>query len=145
MKSERYDRQVMLISEDAQKRLFKSKVFIAGAGGLGSPVSAYLAIAGVKQIVIADPDTVSLSNLNRQFLHDSSKIGMKKTDSAKETLERLNDDVEVITVSEAVSDENISRISDGCSLIIDCLDNFEARRVLNREAVKKGIPMIHGA
>jgi len=143
--SERYDRQVMLFGEDAQRRLSSSKVLVAGAGGLASPVSVYLVEAGVGKIVIADGDSVSLSNLNRQFLHDTSRQGMKKAESAKKTLEQLNEDVEVLPFSELISDENIGEISDGCSLIIDCLDNFEGRRILNRQAVESGIPMIHGA
>lgn len=145
MISERYERQVLLLSEEGQKRLYESKVFIAGAGGLGSPVLVYLALAGVGKIVVADNDTVSLSNLNRQFLHDLSKLGDIKTDSARDTLNRLNPDVEIEGIFEAVTDDNISEITKDCSLIIDCLDNFEARRVLNREAVRTGIFMIHGA
>ncbi|MBN2733414.1 MAG: HesA/MoeB/ThiF family protein [Methanomicrobiaceae archaeon] len=144
-RSERYDRQIMLFGDGAQERLFNSKVLVAGAGGLGSPVSVYLAIAGVKTIVIADCDTVSLSNLNRQFLHDTSAIGIKKTDSAKNTLERLNSDTEILTVSDKITEDNVYEISKGCSLIVDCLDNFETRRVLNRAAVRMNIPMIHGA
>ncbi|MDD3407337.1 MAG: HesA/MoeB/ThiF family protein [Methanomicrobium sp.] len=145
IESERYDRQIMLFGEDSQRRLSSSKVLVAGAGGLASPASVYLAIAGVGKIVIADGDHVSLSNLNRQFLHDKKRMGMNKALSAKETLERLNENVDVFAVDEPVTEENAEELFDGCSLVVDCLDNFEARRILNRQAVNSGIPMIHGA
>ncbi|WOF15186.1 HesA/MoeB/ThiF family protein [Methanoplanus sp. FWC-SCC4] len=143
--SDRYDRQIMLFGEKGQKRLSEAKVFIAGAGGLGSPVAVYLAIAGIKRLVIADCDTVSLSNLNRQFLHTKTDINSNKTDSARETLERLNDDVKIMTVTEPLSKDNILGLTIGCDLIIDCLDNFKTRHVLNRAAIEKNIPLIHGA
>ena len=88
----RYDRQIMIkgIGEEGQEKLKKARVFIAGAGGLGSPVSIYLAVAGVGTIRLADHDTVELSNLNRQILHGNGDIGKKKTDSAAEKLKKLN-------------------------------------------------------
>ena len=143
--SERYDRQILLFGEEAQRRLSESRVFIAGAGGLGSPVSVYLAIAGIGTIVIADCDTVSLSNLNRQFLHNDTGIGRKKVDSARDALEHLNTDSEIITCSEPISKENADQLIEDCDLIIDCLDNFETRFILNQVAVEKNIPLIHGA
>jgi len=143
--SERYDRQILLFGEEAQRRFSESKVFIAGAGGLGSPVSVYLALAGIGTIVIADCDTVSLSNLNRQFLHTDADIGQKKVDSAKSTMEQLNTDIEIITYSEPISEKNIDHLTEGCDLIIDCPDNFETRFILNQITLKKNIPLIHGA
>ncbi|MBP2134249.1 adenylyltransferase/sulfurtransferase [Methanomicrobium sp. W14] len=145
--SERYERQVMLFGEEAQKKLFKSSVLVAGAGGLGSPVCVYLSAAGIKKIVIADYDFVSLSNLNRQFIHDESAIGEMKTESARKAIERINGSVEVVTVDKPLSDDNITDIcrEEGCSLIADCLDNFDARRALNRAALNLEIPMVHGA
>ena len=93
---ERYKRQILLFGEAGQERLKNSKIFIAGAGGLGSPVSIYLAVAGIGTLVIVDNDRVELTNLNRQILHGDSDIGRKKTESARETLARLNPDIEII-------------------------------------------------
>ena len=94
---ERYSRQIMVYSfgEEGQEKLKKSKVFIAGAGGLGSPVALYLAVAGIGMIRITDHDTVDLSNLNRQILHWDTNIGEKKVDSAAAKLEQLNQDVKI--------------------------------------------------
>jgi len=143
--SEQYDRQILLFGEEAQQCHSESKVFIAGAGGLGSPVSIYLAIAGIGTIIIADCDTVSLSNLNRQFLHTDANIGRKKVDSARSTLEQLNTEIEIITYSESISEENIGDMTADCTLTIDCLDNFKTRFILNQTALEKKIPLIHGA
>lgn len=143
--SERYNRQILLFGEEAQRRLSTSGVFIAGVGGLGSPVSVYLAIAGIGTIVIADCDTVSLSNLNRQFLHNDAGVGKKKVESARDSLKNLNKDIDIITCSEPISDENIADLTADCDLIIDCLDNFGTRFILNRIAIEKKIPLIHGA
>jgi adenylyltransferase/sulfurtransferase len=120
-------------------------VFIAGAGGLGSPVCEYLAVCGVGTLRVCDSGEPELSNLNRQILHDESRINMNKALSAQQTLKRLNPHVNVIALPEHIADENIAELAGNASLIIDCLDNFEARHVLNRYAVKRGIPLVHGA
>ena len=129
--------------EDAQKKLGQSRVFIAGAGGLGSPVSIYVAVAGVRNIRICDCGEPELSNLNRQILHDDSRIGVNKAVSAKETLERLNPDINVTAVTDKILEENAGEIIGDVDLIIDCLDNFDTRHYINAYAVKKSIPMIH--
>src|SRR5512137_2986040 len=90
---ERYKRQVMLFGEDGQEQLKKAEIFIAGAGGLGSPIAIYLAVAGVGTITIADMDVVDQSNLNRQILHYDRDIGKKKTASAEEKLTAINPDI----------------------------------------------------
>ncbi|NIO07971.1 MAG: adenylyltransferase, partial [Deltaproteobacteria bacterium] len=115
------------------------------AGGLGSPISIYLAIAGVGTIRIADHDTVELSNLNRQILHGNGDIGKRKIDSAAQKLKDLNKDVTVETAAEMITEENISRLVGDCDLIVDATDNLPTRYVLNRTAIAKNIPFFHGA
>jgi adenylyltransferase/sulfurtransferase len=143
----RYDRQIMIkgIGKDGQEKLKKARVFIAGAGGLGSPVSIYLAIAGIGTIRLADHDTVELSNLNRQILHGNGDVGKKKTDSAAQKLRSLNKEVAVEAIAEVITGESVSRLVDGCDLIVDATDNLPTRYVLNRAAIEKNIPFFHGA
>lgn len=143
--TERYIRQIPLIGEEGQKKLRDSVVFIAGAGGLGSPVSIYLAAAGVGTIRIADADCVDESNLNRQILHTVDRIGEKKVLSAKRTLEALNPVCCVEAFDSRIDDSTVAELAGDADLIIDCLDNFEARYCLNRFSQESGVPLLHGA
>ncbi len=143
----RYARQ-MLISgwgEATQRKLKASRVFIAGAGGLGSPVSFNLAVAGIGHIRICDFDTPELSNLNRQFLHDDTRIGMNKAESAKLSLARLNPNIRIEAVPEKIDEANVDRLVGDADLIMDCMDNFPTRFILNASAVRKKIPFVHGS
>ncbi|MBI5460346.1 HesA/MoeB/ThiF family protein [Methanobacterium sp.] len=141
----RYARQTLIFGEEGQEKLKNSKVFIAGAGGLGSPISVYLAVAGVGNITITDHDVVELSNLNRQILHGDADINRKKTESAKETLIALNSDINVNIISETITDENVIDLVGDSDLIIDAMDNFNTRHTLNRASNQLGIPYFHGA
>ncbi len=143
----RYDRQIMIheLGMDGQEKLKKAKVFVAGAGGLGSPICIYLAAAGVGLIRIADHDQVELSNLNRQILHWNEDIGKDKIDSAETKLHRLNPDIMIETISDTISENNVMRMLDGCDVIVDAMDNLPTRYLLNRAAIEKDIPFIHGA
>jgi adenylyltransferase/sulfurtransferase len=141
----KYIRQIMLFGDEGQEKLKKAKVFVAGAGGLGSPVSTYLAVAGIGTLIIADFDSVELSNLNRQFLHHEKDVGKEKIKSAKEKLLSSNPEIKVETIREKITDENAELVVPPCDLIIDALDNFDTRHVLNRLAVRRNIPLIHGA
>lgn len=141
----RYARQIPLIGEDGQKMLEEASVFIAGAGGLGSPVSMYLADAGVGEIRIADLDVIEESNLNRQILHPASRLGTLKAESAKETLSALNPECRVVSFAEKIDADSVFRMADGADLIIDCMDNFETRYILNEASQKLNIPLLHGA
>jgi adenylyltransferase/sulfurtransferase len=143
----RYDRQIMIreIGREGQERLKNAKVFIAGAGGLGSPVSIYLAAAGIGLIKIADHDNVELSNLNRQILHWEEDIGKNKIDSARDKLSRLNPSVNLEITHETINERNVSQMVDGFDAIVDAMDNFPTRYVLNKAAVEKNIPFFHGA
>jgi molybdopterin/thiamine biosynthesis adenylyltransferase len=144
---EKYDRQIMIhgFGEEGQQKLKKAKVFIAGIGGLGSPVAIYLAAAGVGTIRIADHDTVELSNLNRQVLHYERNIDKKKVDSAATKLAQLNPDIKIEKISVTITDKNISRLVADSDLIVDAMDNLPTRYLLNRTAIEKNIPFFHGA
>ncbi len=143
----RYNRQMMIEGwgEEGQKKLRTSTVFIAGAGGLGSPVSIYLAVAGVGKIIICDFDSVEITNLNRQILHSPSRLGINKALSAKITLTALNPEVEVIPVTEKITENNAYELVGDSQIILDCMDNLETRYILNEVAIKKGIPLVFGA
>ncbi|AKB12566.1 adenylyltransferase and sulfurtransferase [Methanosarcina thermophila] len=143
--AEKYVRQIMLFGEEGQKKLRKAKIFVAGAGGLGSPISTYLAIAGIGKIILADFDSVELSNLNRQFLHHEKDVGREKIKSAEEKLLSLNPEIKIETIRERITEENADSVVPSCDLIIDALDNFDTRHVLNRLAVERNIPLVHGA
>ncbi len=145
--SDRYQRQLLITGwdSDTQERLKKSTVFVAGAGGLGSAVLYYLAVAGTGTIRLCDFDTVELSNLNRQILHFTEDIGSRKADSARGKLTRANPSITIDPLTERLTDDNAAGLIGNADLIIDCLDNNAARRIINAVSVDKGIPMVHGA
>ncbi|MGB2815417.1 MAG: HesA/MoeB/ThiF family protein, partial [Dehalococcoidales bacterium] len=119
----RYDRQIMLkgLGQDGQEKLKKARVFVAGAGGLGSPIAVYLAVAGVGNIRIVDHDTIELSNLNRQIMHGDGDIGKRKTDSAMQKLKGLNKDIKVEAIAETITGENVAELVGDCDLIVDAM------------------------
>jgi adenylyltransferase/sulfurtransferase len=141
----RYARQILMIGEAGQERLKAARVLVAGAGGLGTVISLYLAAAGVGHLRIIDCDVVETSNLNRQILHWSGDIGRPKTASVEEKLAALNPLIRIETVSGRIAEESIKEVARGCDIIVDAMDNFPTRYLLNRTAVEKGIPFIHGA
>ncbi len=144
---ERYDRQIIMedIGAEGQEKLKRSCLAIAGAGGLGSPIAFYLTAAGIGKLRIIDKDRVSLSNLNRQILHWEEDIGRKKVDSAKWKLERLNSTIQIEAIAETITETNAPTLFEGCDAILDAMDNLPVRYILNRCAIEKGIPFIHGA
>jgi adenylyltransferase/sulfurtransferase len=144
---ERYDRQMMIkgFGPEGQEKLKGAKVLIAGAGGLGSPISIYLAVAGVGRLTIADYDTVALSNLNRQISHWDKDVDRRKVDSAREKLLGLNSDITVNAVSDKIEADNVDDIVGDNDLIVDAMDNVPTRLLLNEVAIKKNIPIFHGA
>ncbi|MFC1496592.1 ThiF family adenylyltransferase [Candidatus Margulisiibacteriota bacterium] len=143
----RYNRQMLLEGwgEEKQKILKQATVFIAGAGGLGSPVAIYLAVAGIGKIRICDFDSPDMTNLNRQILHDPSRIGTNKAISGKQTLEKINSDIEVIALTEKIEENNAEELVGEADIILDCMDNFPTRYILNKVAIKKKIPLVHGS
>jgi len=143
----RYNRQMMMEGwgEETQERIKNSTVFVAGAGGLGSPVSIYLAVAGVGNIRVCDFDSPDWSNLNRQILHNHGRIGINKAVSAKQTLEELNSHITVTAFTDKIVEENVDELVGNADLILDCMDNFPTRYLLNESALRKKIPMVHGS
>ena len=143
----RYDRQIMIpgIGKEGQEKLKRAKIFVAGAGGLGSPVAIYLAASGIGSLRIVDHDRVELSNLNRQVLHWEEDLQKEKVLSAGDKLRKLNRHVDIETMNKTITEENIQDLLKGCDAIVDAMDNLPTRYILNRAALDKGIPFFHGA
>lgn len=143
----RYSRHLLLpeVGEEGQRRLLGARVLVLGAGGLGSPAALYLAAAGVGTIGIVDMDVVDESNLQRQILHSTDRVGTAKVDSARATLEAMNPDVTVVTHRLRLAADNVVDVIDGYDVIIDGADNFPSRYLLNDASVKLGIPVVHGS
>jgi molybdopterin/thiamine biosynthesis adenylyltransferase/rhodanese-related sulfurtransferase len=144
----RYSRHLLIpeVGEEGQQRLLDARVLLIGAGGLGSPASLYLAAAGVGRLGIVDADVVDESNLQRQIVHSTDRLGEAKVLSAKRTLEALNPDVDVVPFEERLTSENVDRIlAEGWDVIIDGADNFPTRYLLNDASVWHGVPVVHGS
>ncbi len=144
----RYSRHLLIpeVGEEGQQRLLDARVLLVGAGGLGSPASLYLAAAGVGTLGIVDADVVDESNLQRQIVHATERLGEPKVLSAKRTLEGLNPDVDVKTFQERLTSENVERIlSEGWDVIVDGADNFPTRYLVNDASVWHGVPVVHGS
>jgi adenylyltransferase/sulfurtransferase len=144
---ERYQRQLLIkeIKEIGQQKLFNAKVLVCGAGGLGSPVLTYLVAAGVGNIGLCDFDVVSPNNLNRQFLYTPIDLGKQKTYIAKTKLETFNNDIRIIPHSDKLTEGNAASIFKKYNVIIDAVDNFESRYLINNVAYKNSIPLVCGA
>src|SRR6266487_3528819 len=145
--SRRYSRHLLIpeVGEEGQFKLLDSHVLLIGAGGLGSPAAYYLAAAGVGTIGIIDSDVVEESNLQRQILHNTTRVGQYKAESARETLEALNPDVKVITYIERLDETNVARIIADYDIILDGTDNFPTRYLLNDAALLANKPVVHGS
>ncbi|NLF52582.1 MAG: HesA/MoeB/ThiF family protein [Leptolinea sp.] len=143
----RYQRQMIIQGwgEKGQQKIKNSKIFIIGAGGLGSSVALYLASAGVGDIRICDDDRVELSNLNRQILHADNRLGISKATSAECTLREINPSISITGVSACLTEENVQSLIGMPDMIIDCLDNYDTRFLVNSYCLNHGIPFIHGA
>ncbi|MEI7856764.1 MAG: HesA/MoeB/ThiF family protein [Methanomicrobiales archaeon] len=141
---DRYKRQVMLFGEEGQERLKKAHIFVAGAGGLGSSISIYLAVAGVGTITIVDMDVVDQTNLNRQILHFDRDVGRKKTASAEEKLQALNPDITINAIDVRIEESNAANLIGRADGIVDAMDNYPTRYLLNDVAIAKEIPLFHG-
>jgi len=143
----RYSRQIILpqVGGRGQRKLLESKVLVVGAGGLGSPAALYLAAAGVGTLGLADFDTVDLSNLHRQVLHQTDDVGRPKTTSAAETLRALNSDVSVTLHQERISAENGLKIVEPYDVVVEGSDNFPTKYLINDACVLLGKPLVLGA
>lgn len=143
----RYGRHIQLdvIGEAGQRRLLDSRALVIGVGGLGSPAAMYLATSGIGRIVLSDYDQVELSNLQRQIIHTTADVGRLKTDSARDTLARLNPTVEVIAKGWALEDEELDAEVAAADVVLDCSDNFETRFALNRACLRAAKPLVSAA
>jgi sulfur-carrier protein adenylyltransferase/sulfurtransferase len=144
---ERYSRHLLLdeVGLEGQQKLLAAKVLLLGAGGLGSPTALYLAAAGVGTLGIVDNDDVDLSNLQRQVIHTSERIGVPKVDSAEQTIRELNPDVKVVKYPVRLDASNIMEILPGYDIVVDGLDNFPTRYLLNDASVRLQIPVVSAA
>ncbi len=141
---ERYSRHMLVpeIGAEGQQRLLDAKVLLLGAGGLGSPTALYLAAAGVGTLGIVDDDVVDLSNLQRQVIHTTERVGVPKVDSAEESIVALNPDVKVVKYPVRIDSSNIMEIIEGYDVIVDGVDNFPTRYLLNDATVRLKIPVV---
>jgi len=145
--NKRYSRHMLIpeVGEQGQFKLLDSKVLLIGAGGLGSPAAYYLAAAGVGTLGIIDADVVDESNLQRQILHNTKRIGQYKAESARESIEALNPDVKVVTYIDILDETNVARIIADYDVVVDGTDNFPTRYLLNDAALRANIPVVHGS
>jgi sulfur-carrier protein adenylyltransferase/sulfurtransferase len=144
---DRYSRHILLpeVGEVGQAKLLSSRVLLLGAGGLGSPAALYLAAAGVGTLGLVDADVVDASNLQRQILHATSRVGMSKVASAEKAIQDLNPDVKVVKFEERLMSDNVDRIFKDFDVVIDGCDNFPTRYLVNDASVFLNKPVVHGS
>ncbi|MCD5970057.1 molybdopterin-synthase adenylyltransferase MoeB [Pseudomonas quasicaspiana] len=143
----RYSRQILLqyVDIEGQFKLKQSRVLIVGLGGLGSPVALYLAAAGVGELHLADFDTVDLTNLQRQIIHDSQTVGQSKVDSAIARLTAINPEISLVPHRAALDVDSLATVVEGVDLVLDCSDNFATRGAVNAACVAARKPLVSGA
>jgi molybdopterin/thiamine biosynthesis adenylyltransferase len=143
----RYSRHILLdeIDIQGQEKFLAAHALIIGAGGLGSPAAFYLASAGLGKITLVDNDTVDLTNLQRQILHTTERVGHAKAQSGKQTLEEINPTIEIVALVERVDDERLLELVRQADVVLDCCDNFKTRHAVNRACVAAGVPLVSGA
>jgi molybdopterin/thiamine biosynthesis adenylyltransferase len=143
----RYSRHILLdeIGIEGQEKLLAAHALVIGAGGLGSPAAFYLASAGIGKITLVDNDTVDLTNLQRQILHTTERVGTPKTESGKRTLAQINPDIDVVALSERAEGERLSALVASATVVLDCSDNFATRHAVNRACVAHKVPLVSGA
>jgi molybdopterin/thiamine biosynthesis adenylyltransferase len=143
----RYSRHILLdqIGIEGQEKINLAHALVIGAGGLGSPAAFYLASAGVGKITLVDDDEVDLTNLQRQILHTTERVGQPKVSSAKQTLQQINPEIQVIALQERVDAERLAELLQDVSIVLDCCDNFSTRHAINAACVQQAIPLISGA
>ncbi|ASU40807.1 molybdopterin biosynthesis protein MoeB [Herbaspirillum sp. meg3] len=143
----RYSRHILLDDIDiaGQEKLLAGHALVIGAGGLGSPAALYLASAGMGKITLVDDDTVDLTNLQRQIMHTTARVGQLKVESGRQALEEINPDIDIVTVAERVSDARLAELVSKASVVLDCSDNFATRHAVNRACVQHKVPLVSGA
>jgi adenylyltransferase/sulfurtransferase len=143
----RYSRHILLdeMGIEAQERLLAATVLVVGAGGLGSPAAMYLASAGVGRILLADGDTVDLTNLQRQILHRTDRVGSPKAESGRRSLLELNPGIEVVPLAARLEGRALRDAVARSTVVLDCCDNFATRHAVNRACFEAGVPLVSGA
>lgn len=143
----RYSRHILLdeLGIEGQEKISAAHVLIVGAGGLGSPLSLYLASAGIGTLTIIDDDEVDLTNLQRQIVHTQARVGSNKAESAKATLSALNPDITIHAIGERANDARLLELMQSADVVVDCCDNFETRHAVNRASVLAKKPLVSGA
>ena len=143
----RYSRHILLaeFGVEGQQRLRDAHALVIGAGGLGCPAALYLAASGIGRMTIADPDSVDLTNLQRQILYRTDSVGMPKVDAARATLAAVNPEVELITLKKRLGAEDLRERVAGADVVLDCSDNFATRHAVNRACVALSKPLVSGA
>jgi molybdopterin/thiamine biosynthesis adenylyltransferase len=143
----RYSRHILMddFGIEGQEKFLAAHALIIGAGGLGSPVALYLASAGVGKITLVDNDTVDLTNLQRQIMHATERVGVAKALSGKQALARINPEIEVVALQERVADERLAELVATAQVVLDCSDNFATRHAINRACVAHKVPLVSGA
>ena len=143
----RYSRHILLddIGIEGQQRLLDAHALVIGAGGLGSPVALYLASAGIGTITLVDDDSVDLTNLQRQIMHTTPRIGTAKVASGKAALEAINPEISVVAVAERADATRLAELVATATVVLDCTDNFTTRHAINRACVAGGVPLVSGA
>ncbi len=144
---QRYSRHILLseLGHEGQEKIAGSHALVIGAGGLGSPASYYLASGGFGKITLVDNDRVELTNLQRQILHTTDRIGMNKAESGKKTLEQINPTIEIGTVTERMDENSLPAWIETADVVLDCTDNFKTRLSVNRVCMALGKPLVSGA
>lgn len=143
----RYSRHILLdeIDIDGQQKISAAHALVIGAGGLGSPAALYLASAGTGTITLADHDIVDLTNLQRQILHTTDRIGQPKVASARQALAAINPDIDLIALDERLDDARLDALVSTATVVLDCTDNFATRHAINRACVAHKVPLVSGA
>lgn len=143
----RYSRHILLddIGIEGQQRLLAAHVVIIGAGGLGSPAALYLASGGIGRITLVDDDTVDLTNLQRQVMHTTGRIGELKVDSGRAALLAINPEIEIVALKERAGPARLLELARSATVVLDCSDNFATRHAVNRACVAAGVPLVSGA
>jgi molybdopterin/thiamine biosynthesis adenylyltransferase len=143
----RYSRHILLdeIGIEGQQRLLAASALVIGAGGLGSPAAMYLAASGVGRIVLVDDDDVDLTNLQRQVMHATARVGQPKVESGRQALMQINPGVEVVALRERAAGARLAELVGAASVVLDCSDNFATRHAVNRACVAAKVPLVSGA
>jgi molybdopterin/thiamine biosynthesis adenylyltransferase len=143
----RYSRHILLdeIGIEGQQRILDAHALVIGAGGLGSPAAMYLAASGIGRITLVDDDTVDLTNLQRQVMHTTTRVGQPKVESGREALLQINPDITVVALRERVGPARLAELVASATVVLDCSDNFATRHAVNRACVAAGVPLVAGA